>query len=80
MNPAGIPTWEDAATKSVASFSGGTTGLTPSVPTKGNIVLAGVLNIANGGTGTSTPGASGSFTTADAKTVTVVNGFITSIV
>jgi hypothetical protein len=35
----------------VTSFSGGTTGLTPSSATTGAIVLAGTLGVANGGTG-----------------------------
>jgi hypothetical protein len=38
----------------VDSFSGGTTGLTPAVPSIANIVLGGTLNIANGGTGITT--------------------------
>jgi hypothetical protein len=38
----------------VASFSAGTTGFSPSSPTTGGIVLSGVLNVANGGTGSST--------------------------
>ena len=38
----------------VSSFSAGTTGFTPSVPTTGAVVLAGVLNLVNGGTGAST--------------------------
>lgn len=38
----------------VSSFSAGTTGLTPSTPTTGAIVLAGTLAIANGGTGATT--------------------------
>ncbi len=38
----------------VTSFSGGTTGLTPSTPTTGAIVLGGTLAIANGGTGQTT--------------------------
>ena len=38
----------------VSSFSGGSTGLTPNTPTTGGIVLAGVLNASNGGTGAST--------------------------
>lgn len=37
----------------VLSFSAGTTGFTPSTATPGNIVLGGVLNAANGGTGLS---------------------------
>ena len=38
----------------VVTFSAGTTGLSPSTPTSGNIVLSGTLNAANGGTGAST--------------------------
>ena len=38
----------------VASFSAGTTGLTPSSPTTGAVVLSGTLAVANGGTGAST--------------------------
>jgi hypothetical protein len=38
----------------VTSFSAGTTGLTPSTPTTGAVVLAGTLAIANGGTGATT--------------------------
>jgi hypothetical protein len=37
----------------VTTFSGGTTGLTPSSPTSGAIVLAGTLALANGGTNAS---------------------------
>jgi hypothetical protein len=37
----------------VLSFSGGNTGLTPSVATTGNIELGGVLSIEHGGTGSS---------------------------
>ena len=42
-----------AAGTGVLSFSGGTTGLTPSVATAGNITLNGTLIPANGGTGAS---------------------------
>jgi hypothetical protein len=38
----------------VTSFSAGTTGLTPSSPTTGPVVLAGTLIVANGGTGSTT--------------------------
>jgi hypothetical protein len=37
----------------VISFSGGATGLTPASPSRGNVVLGGILNIQNGGTGSS---------------------------
>jgi hypothetical protein len=35
----------------VQSFSGGTTGLTPITPAEGQVILGGVLSLANGGTG-----------------------------
>lgn len=38
----------------VVSFSGGSTGLTPSTPTSGAITLGGILEVANGGTGVGT--------------------------
>jgi hypothetical protein len=41
----------------VSSFSGGTTGLTPSTATTGVVTLGGTLNIANGGTGQTTASA-----------------------
>ena len=40
----------------VASFSAGSTGLTPSTATNGAVTLAGILSVANGGTGTATGG------------------------
>lgn len=39
----------------VLSFGGGTTGLTPATPTNGDVVLDGVLEVANGGTGADNP-------------------------
>lgn len=49
----------------VSSFSAGTTGLTPSTATSGAILLAGILGIANGGTGLSSIGASGTVLTSN---------------
>ena len=43
----------------VSSFSAGTTGLLPSSPVGGPVVLSGVLNTVNGGTQVSSSGASG---------------------
>lgn len=54
--------WRNLSATSVAvtSFSGGTTGLTPSSATQGAITLGGTLAIANGGTNsTATPTAGG---------------------
>jgi hypothetical protein len=42
-----------ASVGTVGSFSAGTTGLTPASATTGAVVLAGILNVANGGTGQS---------------------------
>lgn len=44
----------------VASFSAGTTGLTPTTATTGAITLGGTLEVANGGTGVTTSTGSGS--------------------
>lgn len=38
----------------VTTFSAGSTGFTPSVPTNGSVTLGGVLNVSSGGTGVST--------------------------
>jgi len=38
----------------VTSFSAGTTGLAPSTPSSGGIILSGTLNVASGGTGANT--------------------------
>jgi hypothetical protein len=54
-------------TSAVTSFSGGTTGLTPSTATSGIITLAGTLAIANGGTGATT--ATGARTNLGATTI-----------
>ena len=45
--------WVAISSESVVTFSGGTTGLTPSIPTNGDIVLDGTLITSNGGTGVS---------------------------
>jgi hypothetical protein len=48
-----------ASVGTVGSFSAGTTGFTPSTATTGAVVLAGTLNVANGGTGVTTSTGSG---------------------
>jgi hypothetical protein len=48
------PVWVDPSSTSVTRFSGGTTGLTPSTLTGGDVTLAGTLITTNGGTGLST--------------------------
>ena len=49
-----ISTASSGSAGSVASFSAGTTGFTPSSATTGVITLAGTLNVANGGSGATT--------------------------
>lgn len=46
----GVPAWTALSSLGVTSFSGGTTGLTPSTATTGAITLGGTLGTANGGT------------------------------
>lgn len=53
-NGASAPSWVNLSTLGVSTFSGGTTGLTPSAATAGDITLAGTLAVANGGTGATT--------------------------
>lgn len=50
----GTPTWSTLSGVAVTSFSAGTTGLLPAVPTTGAVTLSGVLAVANGGTNSST--------------------------
>jgi hypothetical protein len=57
----------------VLSFSSGTTGLVPSSPTTGAIVLSGVLNVLNGGTGTTTSTGTGSVVLNTAPTLGLIN-------
>ena len=45
------PQWTTLSGVAVTTFSGGTTGLTPSSATSGAVTLAGTLVVANGGTG-----------------------------
>lgn len=80
---AGNLSWVGAA-GGVTSFSAGTTGLTPSTATGGNIVLAGTLAVANGGTGVTASTGTGATVRATsptlvapvlgAATVTTING------
>jgi len=72
-------TWQ-ASTDGVTSFSAGTTGLTPNTATTGAVVLAGTLNVANGGTGVTTSTGSGSNVLSTSPTlVTPILGTPTSV-
>jgi len=68
-NTGAAPTWATLSGIGVTSFSAGTTGLTPASATTGAITLAGTLNVANGGTGTSTAFTAGSVVFAGASGV-----------
>lgn len=64
----------------VTTFSGGSTGLTPSTATAGAITLAGTLAVANGGTGVTTSTGSGNNVLSTSPTlVTPVLGTPTSV-
>jgi hypothetical protein len=66
----------------VSSFSGGTTGLTPSTATTGVVTLAGTLAVANGGTGVTTSTGSGANvlgTSPTIATATLTTPTITSL-
>lgn len=81
-SPAG--TFTISATGGITSFSAGTTGFTPSVPTTGAITLAGVLIPANGGTGVTTTPTNGQLligngTNYTAATVTSGIGISTAV-
>ena len=58
-------TWTSAVTSAVATFSAGSTGLTPSSGATGDVTLAGTLVRANGGTGLTVAGTSGNVLTSD---------------
>jgi hypothetical protein len=66
---------------SVDTFSGGSTGLTPSSPQTGNVVLGGTLNVSSGGTGanTLTGYVKGNGTSAFTATATIPNSDITGL-
>ena len=55
------PQWSTLSGVAVTTFSGGTTGLTPSTATSGAITLGGTLGTAAGGTGTTVGIAGGAF-------------------
>jgi hypothetical protein len=53
----------------VTTFSGGTTGLTPSTDTSGAVTLAGTLAVANGGTGVTTSTGTGAVVLSNSPTL-----------
>ena len=55
------PQWSTLSGVAVTTFSGGTTGLTPSTATSGSITLGGTLGTAAGGTGTTVGVSGGAF-------------------
>lgn len=53
----------------VKSISGGTTGLTPAVPTNGDVVISGTLAVSHGGTGVTTKTGTGDVVLSDNPTL-----------
>lgn len=76
----GVPTWQNAPATGVTTFSAGTTGFTPTTGTSGAVTLSGTLNVANGGTGTTTltgivyGNGTSAFTTATASDIVTAIG------
>jgi hypothetical protein len=68
-----------AVASGVTTFSGGTTGLTPSTPTSGAVTLAGTLAVANGGTGATSLAAAGITTLSGTQTITGAKTFTSTI-
>jgi hypothetical protein len=72
-------------TSGVSTFSGGSTGLTPSSATSGAITLGGTLAVANGGTGSTTASGArtnlglGSIATQNSSSVSISGGSISGI-
>ena len=62
-----------SAGSGVGSISFGTTGLTPAAATDGDVVVAGTLAVANGGTGVTTATGTGSVVRATGPTMTLTN-------
>lgn len=78
-NTSGAISIAASGTAGVSTFSGGTTGLTPSTPTTGVVTLAGTLAVANGGTGVTTSTGSGNNVLSTSPTlVTPILGTPTS--
>ena len=73
----------------VSTLSGGSTGLTPSTPTSGGIVLGGIINPASGGTGINNGSntitlagnilTAGNFTTSGAFGITLTSTALTNV-
>ena len=70
-------------TSAVTSFSGGTTGLTPSTTSTGAITLGGILSVAAGGTGAATAAAAlsalGGYPATNPNNYTANTGTVTSV-
>jgi hypothetical protein len=72
----GTAVWAAAAGGGgVTTFSGGTTGLTPSSATAGAITLAGTLAVANGGTGVTASSGANSVALRDASNNITANAY-----
>lgn len=84
-NGDGSITIDATGTSGVSTFSGGTTGLTPSTATSGTVTLGGTLAVANGGTGATTATNArtnlglGTIATQNSSSVSITGGSISGI-
>jgi hypothetical protein len=73
-----IGTWDNisgtvGSQNVVTSFSGGSTGLTPTTASIGAVELSGTLNVVNGGTGLNSVGTSGQFLVSNGSGIVFAN-------
>lgn len=84
-NGSGSITIAATGTSGVSTISGGSTGLTPSTATSGDVTLGGTLTVANGGTGSTTASGArtnlglGTIATQNSSSVSITGGSISGI-
>jgi hypothetical protein len=73
VSGSGLPTWTNAVSGGVTTFSAGSTGFTPVAATSGAVTLGGTLNVGSGGTGASTFTANAILVGAGTSAVTTIS-------
>ena len=72
------PQWSAISSVGVGSITFGSTGLTPSTATSGNVSVAGTLNVSNGGTGVTASSGASSVMLRDANQNVAANSFLSN--